>query len=521
MSNPQTPQATRLEGDAYTQKQSTQQAEGIPSAAKRPLDFTPFEAVLADFPASRAEQIAELTAQATLIDLQWMLAARQLTSVELLVYYLGRIRRYDADRLNSILELNPEALRDAQAMDQEREAGKVRGFMHGIPVALKDNINTGDRMHTAAGSAVLADNIAPNDAPLVTNLRQSGAVILGKNNLSEWANFYSKASVNGFSVLGGFTRNPYGRFDVGGSSSGSAVSVAANFVTVSLGTETTGSIVYPASQNAVVGLKPSLGMISAEGIIPITAAFDTAGPFGRNVTDVAILFSVLAPNSGVSLDTLREDALQGVRIGFCIHQTPWREGDQEVRVQAIEYLKRAGAEVIDVPSMEAFVGEAVHNRLHKESFEVMLCGYRIGLESYFQMVGAPVKALAELVAFNLVNPEVCIPFGQDLIEAAASLTDETLEAYPILAARVVSEYQAATRRALAEHGVDFLADLTNYASPYHSRAGFPALTLPAGYRPSGEPLGMTLFGEHGTEARLLALGYAFEHVSQVRRMPRL
>lgn len=521
MSNPQTPESTRFEGDTYTEKQSIHQAEGTPSAAKRSLSFTPFKATLDALTAGRAQQIAELTAQATIPDLQRMLAARKLTSVELTLFYLDRIRRYDVDQLNSILELNPDALQDAEAMDQEREAGKVRGFMHGIPVALKDNINTGDKMHTAAGAAVLADNIAPNDAPLVTNLRQGGAILLGKNNLSEWANFYTKSSVNGFSVLGGFTRNPYGRFDVGGSSSGSAVSVSANLVTVSVGSETTGSIVYPASQNAVIGLKPSLGMISTEGIVPITAAFDTAGPFGRNVTDVAVLFSILAPKSGFSLDMLREDALHGVRIGFCLHKTPWREGDESIRGQAIEYLKRAGAEVIDVPSMMGFVGEDEHNRWHKESFQVMLCGYRIGLESYFQMVGAPVKALAELVAFNTVNPEVCIPFGQDLIEAAASLTDETLEAYPILAARVVGEYQTATRRALAEHGVDFLADLTNYASPYHSRAGFPALTLPAGYRPSGEPLGMTLFGDHGTDARLLALGYAFEQVSQVRRMPDL
>ena len=403
----------------------------------------------------------------------------------------------------------------------------MRGALHGIPIALKGNIATGDGMTTTAGARVLLGAHADRDAFLVTALRGAGAVILGKNNLSEWANFYANESVNGYSTLGGHTRHPIGQFDVGGSSSGSCAAVALGLIPVSIGSETTGSIVYPASQNGVVGLKPSIGLISRDRIIPITDAFDTAGPIGRTVADVAALTSILA--SGVDLNDsatlaasemfgtdfsagLRSDALNGVRVGLVGRESLYRDADDVMRAVIVRRLTAAGAVVVDVPPMWDFIGNERDGQLGKDSLEVMIRGFRLGLEAYLAAQGerVPVQRMADIVAFNQADAASRIPSGQELIIAAADATPDALAEYPALAAGVVSAYANAVREALTAHGVAVLADFSNYASPYHSRAGFPAVTLPTGTRESGEPLGVTFFAEAFSDARLLAYAFAFE-----------
>jgi amidase len=359
----------------------------------------------------------------------------------------------------------------------------------------------------------------------VTALRKAGAVILGKTNLSEWANFYAFQSINGYSTLGGHTRHPLGAFDVGGSSSGSCAAVRLGLIPVSVGSETTGSIVYPASQNGVVGLKPSIGLISRDRIIPITDAFDTAGPIGRTVTDVAVLMSALAARKDTNDKTtdtgrfgtdftsnLSIDALQGVRVGLVARIESERDEDDMIRAEVVRRLTAAGAMVVDVPSMAMFVGAERDKAWGRESLEVMTIGFRLGVEAYLESQGerVPVKRMADIVSFNEADAPNRIPSGQELIIAAANATPDALAGYSLLSEGVVSAYAKAVREALSAHQVAVLADFANYASPYHSRSGFPAVTLPAGVRSSGEPLGITLFGDAFTDTQLLAYAFAFE-----------
>lgn len=511
--------------DLYVQRQADQQANRPDSVDKQPLDFSPFEVALAAQTSARAAELDSLISGASLAQLQAHLTAGAFTSVELATYFLAKIQAHQHH--NTFLELNPDALTIAAQADAERAAGQVRGALHGIPVALKGNIATGDQMTTTAGARVLMGSRADRDAFLVNALREAGAVILGKNNLSEWANFYAYQSVNGYSTLGGHTRHPSGAFDVGGSSSGSCAAVALGLIPVSVGSETTGSIVYPASQNGVVGLKPSIGLISRDRIIPITDAFDTAGPIGRTVTDVAAFMNVLA--AGVDAQDsatqaaaqlfgtdftagLRADALNGVRVGLVKPSEVARDGDDVLRAEVVRRLQAAGAVVIDVPSMSDFVGAERDALWGRESIEIMTLGFRLGVEAYLESQGdrVSVKQVADIVAFNEQDAPNRIASGQELLLGVAHATPDALAGYMLLAQGVVSAYGKAVRDALKVHDVAVLSDFANYASPYHSRSGFPAVTLPAGLRPTGEPLGITLFGDAFTDAQLLAYAYAFE-----------
>lgn len=498
--------------EAYVTDQADQQANRPDSPEKIPLDFSPFD--LSDVRELRAELEG-----ASLADIQAMLTAGEVTSVELVKHALKRA--YDQQHLNLFLELNPDVLAHAAESDAERAAGQIRGPLHGIPVSIKGNIATADRMTTTAGAAVLRGLHAKYDAPLVVTLRGAGAIILGKNNLSEWANFYAERSVNGYSTLGGHTRHPLGAFDVGGSSSGSCAAVAAGVVPVAIGSETTGSIVYPSSQNGVVGLKPSLGLINGAGIIPITDAFDTAGPVGRTVADVALLATLFAAHlpsdapaadlSGVDFSAkLSLTALDGVRVGLVRRESSLRAGDDLIRAQVVRRLEAAGAWVVDVPPMDEFIGKERAEQLGKDSLRVMILGFRLGVEEFLAEHAAPVRTMAEIAAFNAEDATNRIPSGQFYIQAAADADEGELAIYPALAGQVVTAYAEAVESALRAHNVEVMADFTNYASPYHSRAGFPAVTVPAGVRETGEPLGLTLFGTAFTDDQLLAYAYAFE-----------
>ena len=262
--------------------------------AKRPLDMSAYSAALDGYTSQRRAELDALVMEKPAVEIEKLLDEGRLTSVELVTYYADRIRRYDVDKLNSVIELNPDALADAAVLDDERKAGNLRGPLHGIPVLLKDNIAAAAPLHTTAGAVALKDWQADRDAFVVQKLRDAGAIILGKANLSEWANYMDACMPSGFSAVGGQTRNPYGPYDTLGSSSGSAVSVSANLTALSLGSETSGSIVQPGRYNGVVALRPSLGLVSRDYVIPLGPDLDTTGPMGRSLADVAALLTVMA-----------------------------------------------------------------------------------------------------------------------------------------------------------------------------------------------------------------------------------
>lgn len=516
-----------LAGEDTVQFQIDRQYREFAYEGKLSLDFTPFEAALTAFPAERIAQIDDLLNGATIPTIQAAFADGRLTSRELTLYYLHRIRQIDVDGYNTILRLNPDALIIAEQMDAERAAGDVRGMLHGIVVTLKDNIGTGDRMPTAAGSAALADSYADRDAFIVTRLRDAGAIILGKNNLSEWANFMTFDSANGFSVLGGQTRNAYGRFDVGGSSSGGGASVALNLTTVSVGSETSGSLVYPASQNSVATFKPSLGLISRDRIIPITDAQDTAGPMARNMTDLVHLLDALSAYDandpladGVRdlfnqtfADLLNADALRGVRVGVVNRESEFREGDNLIRQAIVDGLRRAGAEVVDVRPLPYDV----------DMFPVLFYGFHVGVNEYLRTVNAPLQTLTDIMNFNAEDLANRAPYGQTIIEAAVQFEiNPTMQAlYDQLVESNRATTRAAIRASLQDNNVRLLVDLSNYATAVYASAGTPALNIPAGYRASGEPNGATLVGDWLDDAFIISAGYALEQALDARREPSL
>lgn len=516
------------EEDKAVQIQVDRQYNTPDYSGSRQLNIHTFSSELAQLPPDRAAQLTSILATATIPDIQRLFADGNLSTEELVRYYLQRIARYDADGYRSVLELNPDTLMIARQRDAERANGTAIGTLHGIPVLLKDNIATGDQMRTSAGAAALANAHADRDAFIVQRLRAAGAVILGKANLSEWANFMSFDSANGFSVLGGQTRNAYGRFDVGGSSAGSAVAVALNFVTVAIGTETSGSLIYPASQNSVVTLKPSLGLISRNRIIPIIERQDTAGPMTRTVTDLAYLLTVMAAIDPNDPQTTAAEALAGTnfveqldvnglrdkRIGVVTRAEEVRSGDALILNQAVTQLEAAGATIVEIDPIEA-----------EWDFIVYFYGIHEGVTAYLQATGAatPFTTLGDIVAFNAADPNNRTPFGQDLLELAASLplNADTQAAYEQLTQQNATNQRDALLNALSADNLDFIADLSNYSTPLYAVSGLPAIHVPAGYRATGEPLGLTLMGPYLSDADLVAAAYALEQAGNVRQPPSL
>jgi amidase len=515
--------------------------------AKRVRDLGPFAGALAGLTADRRAELDALLAGATIPEMQEAMASGKLTSQELVTYYVDRIRRYDIDRLNSVMELNPQALEVARQLDAERAAGITRGSLHGIAVLLKDNIATGDGMHAAAGAYALKDWQPDRDAFLVKKLRDAGAVILGKANLSEWANYMDPCMPNGFSALGGQTRNPYGPFETYGSSSGSAVSVAANLAAASVGSETQGSIIMPAGINSVVALKTSLGLVSRDHIIPLLPWQDVPGPMGRTVTDVAVLLTAMAgvdandPESGKAAglagtdftEFLAPEALEGLRVGIPI--LPAEEIDARLEKLGItdpevvrnlraifdeentlpravgQALKAAGATVVEVPRSALPAAPDVRPSLEY--------GFREAIDAFLSGAGssAPVGSLAEIVRVNQEDLPNRAPYGQGYLEGSQN-TMITAEDY----AAMEKENQAAARdgidRFLAQHGLDVVVSDVGQA---YAPAGYPALTVPAGYSADGTPRGAVFTGGYLSEAKLLAAGYAFEQGARARVAPDL
>lgn len=497
-------------------------------------------------PSGQRERIFDLE-ERTVEELQRMMHEGHLDARALVEGYLARIQAIDrgGPHLNSIIELNPDAQAMAAELDRERKAHAVRGPLHGICVLIKDNIATGDRMQTTAGSLALAGSIATRDAHLVARLREAGAVILGKTNLSEWANIRSSQSTSGWSGRGGLTRNPYALDrTASGSSSGSGAAIAASLATVAIGTETDGSIVSPASMNGLVGIKPTRGLVSRDGIIPIAQSQDTAGPMARCVSDAAALLSVIAGSDPADPATaqaqledyvaaLRPDALKGARLGVVRAVFGENRRVKEVMELALRILASQGATIVDpvtIPNAEKY---------DDSELEVLLYELKDGLNRYLAQFAptAPVKNLAELIDWNQKHAEVELKFfGQELFIKAQAKGDLTSE--PYLQALENNGRYARTEGldvALREQKLDALIaptagpaaliDLVNgdhfgnsFSSPA-AVAGYPHVTVPAG-SVFGLPIGLSFVGPAYSESRLIGYAYAYEQASKERRPPR-
>ena len=518
-------------------------ASGL-AAAARPVDAG------TSSPAAPAGDRPFALAEATIADLQDGMKTGKWSARTITEAYLARIDAMDAagPALRSVLERNADALAIAESLDRERKEGRVRGPLHGIPVLVKDNIDTADRMATTAGSLALAGARPARDAEVVHRLRSAGAVLLGKTNLSEWANIRSSTSTSGWSGRGGLTRNPYALDrNPCGSSSGSGAAVSANLCAAAVGTETDGSIVSPSSANGIVGVKPTVGLASRSGIIPISHSQDTPGPMARTVRDAAILLGALAgedAEDAATQDTGRKAGidytafldvrgLQGARIGVVRGLFGFLDRVDAVMVEALAAIKRAGAELVDPVELTsaAKIGEPEGAVLHYE--------LKADLNAYLARLGpgAPVKSLADVIAFNEKHAKEEMPyFGQDTFlkaEAKGPLTSfEYLEALAKSRRLARTEGIDAT---MDKHRLDALVaptlgpacvtDLLNGdrwlgdASTAPAVAGYPHVTVPAGFV-FGLPVGLSFFGRAWSEGTLLKLAYAFERATKARKAPK-
>jgi len=472
----------------------------------------------------------------------------RVTSEQLVRTYLERIERIDraGPKLNAVIALNPDALADAKRLDAERRAGKVRGPLHGVPILLKDNIETAGPMPTTAGSLALAANVTGRDAPIVRRLTEAGAIVLGKTNLSEWANFRSTRSISGWSAVGGLVRNPYSLDRTAcGSSSGSGVAVAAGLAAFAIGTETDGSVTCPAAMNGVVGLKPTVGLVARTHIVPISPEQDTAGPMTRTVADAAAMLNVIAGSEASDPATrdadakkanylagLKRDALKGARIGVWF---PWKGRSpqtDEVFAAALKSLEAQGAVLVEIKGPE----DAAMGRIGELESDTLRTEFKAALDDYLATTPAAVKSrtLEALIAFNKAEPRELALFGQEIFDAAQAkspITDPAYREKRTLARRLAGE---ALDKMLTDNRLDAIVspsggppsivDPVNggpfFGSPSRLPAvsGYPHLTVPAGYA-SGLPVGISFLGAEWSEARLLALGYAFEQATRARREP--
>lgn len=475
--------------------------------------------------------------ETTLVELRAAMRAGELTSTALTAHCLDRIATLDRSgpRLCAVIEVNPEAAAIAEALDAERRAGTTRGPLHGIPVLLKDNIATADRMHTSAGSLALQASIAPADAFLAARLRAAGAVILGKANMTEMANYMAVMMPAGYSSRGGQTVNPYdAKLSPGGSSSGSAVAVAAGYCPVSVGTETSGSILFPANQNAVVGIKPTVGLISRSGIVPIAASQDTAGPFARSVADAAILLGAMAgidPRDPATRGSrgrtvadyaqgLSPDGLKGIRLGVprTVFFDGFSHGELRVVEAALAALRALGAELVDPADIPTA------RQVAEFRSDTMLYEFKRDLNRYLRGLGpdAPIRDLRALIRHNEAHPREMLRYGQWILLAAQSTGGVTAETYRLSRAEDLrlarDEGLDAT---LAAHRLDALVFPGRAGAAIGAKAGYPSVLVPASFTAEGVPVGITFLGRAWSEAALIRYAHAFEQETGPRRPPPL
>ena len=524
--------------------------------ARRPLDLAPLREAQAALSNDRRAALDALLLEAPLVDIQAALVAGRTTSAELVAYYVDRIARYDAGGLNAVMELNAQAAADAVALDAERATAGPRGPLHGIPVLIKDNIAVAGGLHTTAGAFALRQWQPQRDAFLIARLREAGAIILGKTNLSEWANYTDPCLPNGFSAVGGQTHSPYGPFNPSGSSTGSAVAVAANLAPLSVGSETQGSIIGPARTHSLVGLKPSVGLVSRSGVVPLVDWMDTPGPFGRSVADVAALLTGLAAPGPEGIDAgdpaaaaaaplvgrdftryLSPEMARRVRVGVIAVSERDMTAALAQRQQALgRALTAAEEQEVRDALLETAEGESIAAALRAQGVTVVVIPYEVGLTAP-ELGGileygfgdgldrflngwaadAPVRSLAEVATVYAADPANRAPFGFRSVAAAAATTISAAD----YAAQVEANRngaQAAIRALLARYGVDVLAGQVGYA---YAAAGFPALAVPDGLNAGGEPVGVVFIGDYLSEPQLLAVGAAYERARAGRVAPDL
>ena len=486
----------------------------------------------------------------TIKDLQKGYESGKYTVAEVVQTYIDRINELDDNgpELNSIIIVNPDALTIAEELDRELNEGKSRGPMHGVPVILKDNIDTHDKMPATAGATALRNSYPDKDSFIAKKLREAGAVILGKANLSEWANFRAEVSSSGWSGVGGQTKNPY-ILDRNpcGSSSGSGVAVSANLCMIAIGTETNGSIVCPSNNNGIVGIKPTVGLLSRSGIIPISFTQDTPGPMGRTVEDAAIALGSMTGIDTADSKTLssagkflsengyaqylKPDGVRGKRIGLLIKSMGFSDRVDTLMNESVKWLRANGAQVIEIAMPE-------ESRYGNASFEVMLYEFKDGLNKYFASLGedAPIKSVTELIGFNRKDTIELRYFDQDLLEMADKKGDLSSPEYK----NALSKMLKATR----ENGIDkvmndnkldaimaptgspaWKTDLVlgdhfvGGSSSLAAVAGYPAITVPMGFI-ENLPVGVTFFGRAWSEPVLIEIAYSYEQGTNHRKAPK-
>jgi amidase len=474
--------------------------------------------------------------EATIPELQALMNSGALTSVQLTTNYLNQIATFNP-LLHAVIETNPDALAIAKRLDTERHSGRLRGPLHGIPILVKDNLATADKMQTTAGSLALVGSVVPADSVVVNRLRAAGAVILGKANLSEWANFRGNAPFNGWSARGGFTRDPYLlSFDPCGSSSGSAVASAANLCATALGTETDGSVVCPSGNNLNMGLKPTVGLVSQDGIIPIAHSQDTAGPMCRTVTDVAIMLGVMQSPFGEVIghavpsdytQFLKLGSLKGARIGidsrYFSHEFGGENDLVKVAQKGIDAMQSLGATLIPTdtgnPAQQNF-------KFYNDEFTVLLYEFKVQIAQYLAgLSNTLMRTLADLIAFDIAHCEEEMKyFGQEVFEQSQQ-TSGNLSDPVYLSARRDNLAFARTNgidAALKKDNLDaIVAPTYSFASSLPAVAGYPNLSISVGLTPQGKPAGLWMYSGFLKEPTLLAFAYDLEQAIRPRTQPGL
>jgi amidase len=485
----------------------------------------------------------------TIQELQKKMGSGELTARQVAELYLERIDSVDrkGPKVNSVIETNPDALSIASSRDDERRAGRVRGSLHGIPVLLKDNIDTHDRMQTTAGSLAMEGHIAASDAFIVKQLRKAGAVILGKTNLSEWANFRGKRSISGWSSRGGLTRNPYAlERSACGSSSGSGAAVAANFCVAAVGTETDGSIICPSQTNGIVGIKPTLGLLSRSGIIPIAHSQDTPGPMARTVSDAAILLGLMTGADETDPATrssrkhglssyekfLDKNGLKGARIGVARNMAGSDARILKILESSLDAMKALGAVIVDPADLPNF------NKFGKTELDVLHYEFKADLNKYLAGTKAPMKTMGDVIKFNEENKSRVLQyFGQEHMIAAQEKKGLRDKKYrEALAKNLLLTRKNGIDAVMKKHNLDaivvpsggpsWMIDMVNgdsinwdmeSTSPA-AVAGYPHITVPAGYI-LGLPVGISFFAKAWQEPALIKFAYAFEQATRMRTSP--
>ena len=510
--------------------------------------FFSHESLMKDIPSSEEFKPENFDLnEITVLELQKKMQKGELSSSQITQLYLKRIQAVDQSgpKLNSVIEINPDAVQEAEKLDQERKIGKIRGPLHGIPVLIKDNINSGDRMMTTAGALAMKGNTPGKDAFIIKRLRESGAVLLGKTNLSEWANFRSTLSTSGWSSRGGQTKCPYilDR-NPSGSSSGTGSAVAANLCVLGIGTETNGSIVSPSSINGLVGIKPTVGLWSRTGIIPISATQDTAGPMARNVRDASILLGALAGLDMEDVESmksegkfksdytiyLKPEGLKGKKIGIEKSHLLGNERIVGLFKKAINQMKDQGAEIVEIDIIKSL------DEASSAEFTVLQYEFKAGLNHYLNAYPGPMKSLKDIIHFNKEKAEETMPyFQQETLISSESMGDLKDSRYLEALKKTLSSREILTKL-MQEHSLDGFCGITNglaccidlangdYDTGFSlstpaAISGFPHITVPMGMI-HDLPIGISFFAGPYQEPQLLEMAYSYEQISLNRKAPR-